>query len=273
MQRIQMAILCLRGSGLRRLLCCFVATALVLIALPMQVVRGQSEVYLSDEVFHVSLRHQQQWGEFGRDTAAARTGRPASPMQIGQKIYTSGLGHHANGEIVLDLDGQYTAFRTTIGVQWQGGNRGSVIFRVLVDGQTAFESQPLSDSDPAQQVEVPVAQARELRLVASDAGDGIGCDMANWAEARIVRARGIPFLGTISTQFDGEAAPPPSADICGLSMIAGASGPQIAVMKPAGMFTVSVRDNEQVRLSIPLNGVEQPLRSSGRGHSPSGKSG
>ena len=38
-----------------------------------------------------------------------------------------------NGEIVIDLRGQYTAFRTWIGVQWQGGKRGSVVFRVAVD--------------------------------------------------------------------------------------------------------------------------------------------
>ena len=40
--------------------------------------------------------------------------------------------------------------------------------------------------EPTQAVRVSVARGIELRLVATDAGDGIGCDGANWAEARLV---------------------------------------------------------------------------------------
>jgi len=39
---------------------------------------------------------------------------------------------------------------------------------------------------------VPLQGAQEMRLVVTDAGDGITCDCANWAEARLVRARNAP---------------------------------------------------------------------------------
>ena len=107
----------------------------------------------------MSLTHRQDWGDFGLDTAAAPAGAAGSPMQIGEKTFAKGLGHHANGEIVIELRGQYTAFRTWIGVQSQGGKRGSVTFRIAVDGKIVFEAGPMSDSDPAKQVEVPVAGA------------------------------------------------------------------------------------------------------------------
>ena len=34
--------------------------------------------------------------------AAARSGTAGAPMRIGEKTYQKGLGHHANGEIVID---------------------------------------------------------------------------------------------------------------------------------------------------------------------------
>ena len=216
--------------------------------------------YLSDPGAGIPLEHSQQWGDFGLDTAAAQTGNVGSPLRIGEKTFERGLGHHANGEIVIDLRGQYSGFRAWVGVQWQGGGRGSVILRVSVDGQTVFETGPMSDSDPAREVDVPLAGARELRLVASDAGDGIGCDMANWAEACLVRDPRIPFFGPSALFFGGEAAPPASAPAAGFSLVAREQGPQVAVMETARTWTASVGPGEDVRLVVPVKNVSEPLR-------------
>ena len=51
-------------------------------------------------------------------------------LRIKDKEYSHGLGHHANGEIVVDLGGQFKTFETEIGVQRQDGNNaGSVVFQ------------------------------------------------------------------------------------------------------------------------------------------------
>ncbi|MFH1742625.1 MAG: NPCBM/NEW2 domain-containing protein, partial [bacterium] len=42
--------------------------------------------------------------------------------------------------------------------------------------------------DIARKISVSVQDAQELRLVADDAGDGISCDMANWADAHLIRS-------------------------------------------------------------------------------------
>ncbi|NUQ62295.1 MAG: NPCBM/NEW2 domain-containing protein [Pirellulales bacterium] len=222
--------------------------------------RAADVVFLSDSSGGIRLRHSQDWGDFGLDTAAARTGGVGTALQIGQKKFDKGLGHHANGEIVVDLRGQFTHFRSTLGVQWQGGNRGSVIFQVSVDGKLLVKAGPMSDSDPPQQIEVPVAGARELRLIASDAGDGIGCDMANWAEACLVRDPRVPSFDACAVSFGGEPAPPPSAAAGGFAMIARQTGPQVAVMETARKWSADIAPGEDVRLVVPVRNSVEPLR-------------
>jgi hypothetical protein len=161
---------------------------------------------------------------------------------------------------VVDLRGQYSRFRTWVGVQWQGGNRGSVVFRVSVDGQVKLQTEPMSDSDPARQVDVPLVGARRLSLSATDAGDGIGCDMANWVEACLVRDPKVPFFGNSAITFSGQPAPATSAAAGGFSLIARETGPQVAVMETAGTLTVSVDRGEEVRWVIPVQNVVQPVR-------------
>ncbi len=112
---------------------------------------------------------------------------PAMTLRIKDQDYQHGLGHHANGQIVLDLAGQFQAFRAEVGVQWQGGQDfATVIFRVLADGKQVFDSGVMREGDAARPVDIPVAGVDELTLVVTDAGDGINCDCANWVDARLI---------------------------------------------------------------------------------------
>ncbi|GIV16050.1 MAG: hypothetical protein KatS3mg022_1485 [Armatimonadota bacterium] len=132
---------------------------------------------------------QQGWGEMGINTCAHAPGQTPLPLRIRDKEYSKGVGHHAPGEIVIDLNGEYETFEAEVGVQWQDGNVGSVTFQVYVDGKKRFDSGVMHESDAPKPVRVSVKGANELRLVVTDAGDGITCDCANWADARLVRAR------------------------------------------------------------------------------------
>jgi hypothetical protein len=134
------------------------------------------------------VHSQQAWGELGLNVCAHAPGQTPLPLQIKDRHYTKGLGHHAGGEIIVELDGQYDAFEAEIGVQWQQGNTGSVVFRVFVDGKKRFDSGVMRERDPARPVHVALKGAQEMRLVAGDAGDGITCDCADWAEARLIRS-------------------------------------------------------------------------------------
>ncbi len=129
----------------------------------------------------------QAWGELGMNVCAHQAGQPGLPLQIGQRRYRRGLGHHAPGEISIALEGEYSRFEADVGVQHIDNGGGSVVFKVLVDGQERFASGLMRMDTPPKQVSVPLDGAQELRLVVTDGGDGIMWDCANWADARLIR--------------------------------------------------------------------------------------
>ncbi len=160
--------------------------------------------YLSREAADRILHSTQGWGQLGFDTFVVPGDRPDLPLKIKDKTYERGLGHHANGEILVDLAGEYERFEADVGVLRQRGGVGSVVFRVFVDDEKRFESAVLSDNDEAVPVSVSCKGAYELRLVADNAGDGITCDCAVWANARLVRD---PHAKTAPSQETADLAP------------------------------------------------------------------
>lgn len=221
---------------------------------------AQEVGYLSDRNSGVNLEIKQGWGDFGFDVATAATGGIGAPLQIGEQKFERGLGHHANGEIIIPLRGLYTRFRALVGVQWQGGKKGSVTFRVSVDGEVKFEAGPMSDSDPAKSIDIPLTGAQELRLTATDSDDGIGCDMANWVEARLDRDPRVPLFGQSVVTFGNQPATARSAEAGGFSLIASETGPQVAVMESARSWTVCVEKDEEVRWTIPVKSSAGTIR-------------
>jgi hypothetical protein len=131
---------------------------------------------------------QQGWGELGINVSAHAAGQKPLPLQIGDQRYQHGLGHHAAGEIVVDLSGEYERFEADVGLQRLPEGAGSATFRVYVDEALRFDSGVMRPADAARHVSIPLRGATELRLVVGDGGDGITCDCADWADARLVRA-------------------------------------------------------------------------------------
>ena len=145
---------------------------------------GAQVDHLSDHP-ELILGSRQGWGVLGLDVAAHVADRAGDPLWIGEQTYAKGLGSHANGSIQVLLDGEFDVFQAEVGLQPCGGG-GSVVFRVLVDGEVRFDSGVLRAGEAAKPVGVPVTGAQELVLEAGEGGDGINCDMANWADARLV---------------------------------------------------------------------------------------
>ncbi|MBX7258415.1 MAG: NPCBM/NEW2 domain-containing protein [Candidatus Hydrogenedentes bacterium] len=163
----------------------FIAVLLTVAVMPAWC--DPAEKYLGDLLDDAVVSVQMGWGGLGVDTAVRPLdGRAASPLRIKDTTYDKGLGHHAPGEIVVDLNGEYDTFIADVGIQFQQNSAGSVTFQVFVDGQKQFDSGVMKEQDEAKHVEVPCSGAYELRLVTTDAGDGITCDCANWANARLV---------------------------------------------------------------------------------------
>ncbi len=103
---------------------------------------------------------------------------------------------------MLDLNGAYKAFEAKVGVQRQANPRGSVVFKVLVDGKECFNSGIMRQTDDVRTVHVPVTKAAELRLVITDAGDGTPYDMADWLDPVLIRDIDVPLEFGKSTVMD-----------------------------------------------------------------------
>ena len=104
--------------------------------------------YVSDCLARL-LHLQQGWGVLGVDTCAHLAGQSGLALQIGDRTYQHGLGHHAPGEIVLELAGAYERFEAEVGVQTQPGTAGTVVFQVYVDDQKQFDSGVVRNGESA----------------------------------------------------------------------------------------------------------------------------
>lgn len=103
------------------------------------------------------------------------------PIRVGNRRHAKGLGTHAPSEILYALEGKYARFQAVASPAEPGG---SVVFQVFGDDKKLFDSGVMRFGQ-SQNIDVPVAGVRRLRLVVTDAGDGYVHDCANWASARL----------------------------------------------------------------------------------------
>ena len=135
------------------------------------------------------LGQSQAWGLLGLNKAAHADPAAALALRINETDFARGLGHHASGDLTIDVSEGYARFEAEVGLQWQGGNApGTVVFQVLVDGEKRFDSGVMREREDPKPISVPLAGARVLTLRLTDAGDGIGFDAGNWCDARLIRA-------------------------------------------------------------------------------------
>ncbi len=218
---------------------------------------GGGDIYLGDAWEDLAPQYTQAWGTLGLNTAAKPPdGRAATPLIVGDRTYQHGLGTHAEGEMTIPLRSDFVRFETEVGIQHQGGGRGSVVFEVYVDDEKRASAGPLNDDAAPRPLSVDVAGGRVLRLVSHDNGDGIGCDMANWLNARLVCDPDRPRAGEPSVLLMGQAAPQPSASICGFALLATETGPQLATFG-GNALGVCLREGEEAELAVPLFNVPE----------------
>jgi len=124
-----------------------------------------------------------------------------SPLRIGGREFTKGLGVHAYSQLEFDLGGAYKRFQATIGLDETArptsnevtGIEGAVTFRVKLDGSLLLE-KPMTWKDAPEAIDLDVSQGKRLVLEV-DCGKpeetatefNSVLDRANWASARVVK--------------------------------------------------------------------------------------
>ncbi len=112
-------------------------------------------------------------------------------LAAGGRRFARGIGMHAPSRSTWKLGGAWKELHGLVAVDDESAAlaaRGSVVFRVFVDGKQVFESEVLHGGDaPRALPKISLAGAAELALEVGDAGDGFAGDRADWLELTLQR--------------------------------------------------------------------------------------
>lgn len=128
----------------------------------------------------------QGWGQFGVNRSVQ-----GKRLTVVGRSFDQGLGTHANSEIVYDLAGEYDRFEAWVGMDDEMNSfaKGSIVFKVLVDGAEVYRSPVMRTGTPVEHVDVAVKNGQDLRLIAQAAGPMIDGDHADWCGAALYGRR------------------------------------------------------------------------------------
>ena len=150
---------------------------------------AKSVHYISDHP-NMILEGEQRWMKYGFNTAAYMPPKEPGPICMMGKVYSKGIGTHAESSFSIYLGGMYDTFTADAGLQDHDGENGSVIFQVLANGQKLYESPVIRRGDKPVPVSVSVKGAHELQLHVKPAGKGLDGCIANWGDARLIPTPG-----------------------------------------------------------------------------------
>ncbi|HPS55841.1 MAG TPA: NPCBM/NEW2 domain-containing protein [Sedimentisphaerales bacterium] len=134
-----------------------------------------------------------------------------TPIRLGQKTYTRGIGTNSYCAIRIILEKPAQRFQSDIGLDRNVDDTtpASVRFRVLSGEKELFATQVIRPKDGVQSINVPLQGAMEFDLIIDDAGDGRTCDQADWADARVTLADGsVLWLDDLAAEGSVVAALP-----------------------------------------------------------------
>ena len=111
------------------------------------------------------------------------------PLRIGGRTYAKGMGVHANSELAYALKREFKRFVALVGLDDEKSHdpRASVVFEVHVDGRR-LGRWAVKKANVVRSFDVAIPPgSKQIRLVVTDAGDGIACDHADWVDAGFLR--------------------------------------------------------------------------------------
>ena len=178
----------------------FLCYGIALLCWPLTV-NGATETYMD---LRQASRVAGGWG-----TPQNNASVDGAPLRIGTTEFAQGIGIHAPAEMVFPLAGKYRWLTFYTGVSAAMSALGSVNVQVWTDGKLAFETGVMKIREEPRYVCLPITGVKELKLVGTDAGDGIQADHLNLCNLRLSTGEQAPKpeIPPPAT-FSGEAAPP-----------------------------------------------------------------
>jgi alpha-galactosidase len=145
--------------------------------------------------------------------AVQKCGRGDRDLCIHETRYTRGFYCHAASQFLVRTNRPVRALIATIGVdsnpQTRPG-RGSIVFVVSAGDREIYRSETLHEGMPGVPIRVELQGSREFTMQVEDATDGISCDQADWADAKLEFEKGDEMWLDELPMLDLNAPPPGS---------------------------------------------------------------
>ena len=122
-----------------------------------------------------------------------KNARYGKPLKIVDAEFTRGIAAHAVSKIIVQLPSPGKKFTSKIGLDnnsQTAGGHGTVVFSASIGGRNVFRSDVFQVGTPAKPLEIDLNSVTQFALEVGDAGDGIGWDQADWADACVELADG-----------------------------------------------------------------------------------
>jgi len=151
--------------------------------------RSRSVVYLSDRKPAGS-----RYVSYVGPTREYRVDRTVDGhvLQLAGQTYDRGLGTQSLTVLAYAIEPGDRRFQALVGVDERAGPLGSVVFRVLLDNVEHFKTPTLTDRDEPRSIDVDLSGGKFLILVTEFGDRGNVRDLADWAEARMIRSIPAP---------------------------------------------------------------------------------
>jgi alpha-galactosidase len=99
--------------------------------------------------------------------------------------FKDAIGVHARSVLKFPINGRFSRLTGSVGLPdyllEAHAGAGSVVFEVLLDGNSVWHSDRITSGQAAVSFTVPLHGAKALELRVEDGGDGIDSDHAIWA--------------------------------------------------------------------------------------------
>ena len=116
----------------------------------------------------------------------------SNALSIDGKTYARGVGTHAVSKVLIDVKGRADRIKGACGVDDESGEKASVEFYILGDGEILWDSKRMKKGYPAKEFDVDINGVNKIGLYVGDAGDGINYDHADWVNVRILYHDSVP---------------------------------------------------------------------------------
>jgi len=116
------------------------------------------------------------------------TNATGTPLTIGERKYTSGIGTLSPAQLEYPLHKQFSRFEVTVGIDSETAGRGSVIFSLYADDDPTpiVSSESMTGfSEPATLVAEDLEEVSRLRLIVVNAEASDAEALANWVNAKL----------------------------------------------------------------------------------------